>query len=127
MTLGLRKLVPESSYSITKRFPAGSSVHVNSPGKNTGVGYLALLQGIFQTQRSRPLLFCVLHWQVGSLPLAPPRKPIMVFLFLCKDNHFIRHFCCAHYPIVFARTSPQHLYPSFTCYTDGLVSLEISY
>ena len=30
----------------------GSSVHGDSPGKNTGVGCLALLQGIFSTQRS---------------------------------------------------------------------------
>ena len=32
--------------------PPGSSIHGNSPGKNTGVGYHALLQGIFPTQRS---------------------------------------------------------------------------
>ena len=45
------------------------------PGKNTGVGYHALLQGIFQTQGSNPILFGLLHWQAGSLPLAPPGKP----------------------------------------------------
>ena len=32
----------------------GSSVHVDSPGKNTGVSYHALLQGIFLTQGSNP-------------------------------------------------------------------------
>ena len=32
--------------------PPGSSVHGDSPGKNTGVGGDALLQGIFPTQRS---------------------------------------------------------------------------
>ena len=32
--------------------PPGSSVHWDSPGKNTGVGCHALLQGIFPTQRS---------------------------------------------------------------------------
>ena len=31
-----------------------SSVHGGSPGKNTGVGYHALLQGIFPTQGSNP-------------------------------------------------------------------------
>ena len=31
--------------------PPGSSVHGNSPGKNTGVGSLSLLQGIFPTQK----------------------------------------------------------------------------
>ena len=85
----------------------GSSGHVDSPGKSSGVGCLALLQGIFPTQRSSPLLFCLLHWQVGSLPVAPPGKPIMVFLFLCEDNHLIRHFCSPHYPIVFAIIHPS--------------------
>ena len=37
--------------------PPGSSVHGNSPGKNTGVGCHALLQGIFLTQGSNPCLF----------------------------------------------------------------------
>ena len=32
----------------------GSSVHGDSPGKNTGVGCHALLQGIFPTQGSNP-------------------------------------------------------------------------
>ena len=32
--------------------PAGSSLHEDSPGKNTGVGCHALLQGIFPTQGS---------------------------------------------------------------------------
>ena len=36
----------------------------DSPGKNTGVGCQALLQGIFPTQGSKLRL---LHWQVGSL------------------------------------------------------------
>ena len=39
--------------------PSGSSVHGDSPGKNTGVGCHALLQGIFPTQGSVPgLLHC---------------------------------------------------------------------
>ena len=33
---------------------SGSSVHGDSPGKNTGVGCHALLQGIFPTQGSKP-------------------------------------------------------------------------
>ena len=48
--------------------PAGSSVHGDSPGKNTGVGCLALLQGIFLTQGSNPglplcrwILYCLSH------------------------------------------------------------------
>ena len=34
--------------------PPGSSVHGDSPGKNTGGGSLSLLQGIFPTQGSNP-------------------------------------------------------------------------
>ena len=34
--------------------PPGSSVHGNSPGKNTTVGYHVLLQGIFPTQGLNP-------------------------------------------------------------------------
>ena len=34
--------------------PPGSSVHEDSPGKNTGVSCHALLQGIFPTQGSNP-------------------------------------------------------------------------
>ena len=47
------------------------------PGKNSGVGCHALLQGIFLTQGSNPRLFYLLHWQAGSLPLALPGKPIL--------------------------------------------------
>ena len=45
------------------------------PGKNSGVGCHALLQGIFLTQGSNPHLSDVLHWQADFLPLAPPGKP----------------------------------------------------
>ena len=39
--------------------PPGPSVHGDSPGKHTGVGWHALLQGIFPTQGSNPgLLLC---------------------------------------------------------------------
>ena len=46
------------------------------PGKNTGVGWHALLQGVVPPQGLNPLL---LHWQVGTLPLAPPGKPQLQF------------------------------------------------
>ena len=51
---------------------------MDSPGKNTGVGCHTLLQGIFPTQGSNPHLFCLLHWQGGSLPLAPLGKPYIL-------------------------------------------------
>ena len=55
----------------------GSPVHGilrpwDPPGKNTRVGCRFLLQGIFSTQGSNVHLLCLLHWQVGSLPLTPP-------------------------------------------------------
>ena len=53
----------------------GSSVHGDSRSKNPEVGGDALLQGIFPTQRLNPHFLCLLHWQVGSLPLVPPGKP----------------------------------------------------
>ena len=46
-----------------------ASLSLDFPGKNTGVGCHALLQGIFPTQGSNPCLLRLLHWQVGSLPL----------------------------------------------------------
>ena len=47
--------------------PPGSSVHGDSPGKNTGVSCHALLQGIFSTQKSNPGLPALLS--------EPPAKP----------------------------------------------------
>ena len=48
----------------------------DSPGKNSGVGCHALLQRIFLIQGSNPCLLCLLNWQVDSLSLVPPGKPI---------------------------------------------------
>ena len=56
--------------------PPVSSVHGDSPVKNTGVGCHVLLQGSFPTQGSNPRLLGLLHWQADSLPIAPPGKPI---------------------------------------------------
>ena len=49
----------------------------DSPGQKTGVGCHALLQRIFLTQGFNLHLLNLLHWQAGSLPLAPPGKPII--------------------------------------------------
>ena len=53
----------------------------DSPGKNTGVGHHALLQGIFPTQGSNSRL-SLLHWQAGSLLPVPPGKPITTWVWL---------------------------------------------
>ena len=44
--------------------------------KNTGVGCHALPEGIFLPQGPNWPLLCLLHWQMASLPLAPPGKPL---------------------------------------------------
>ena len=49
------------------------------PGKNTGVDYHALLQGIFLTQGSNPHL---LQCQVDSLPPGPLRKHVSLHYWL---------------------------------------------
>ena len=68
------------SNSVT---PPGSSVHRDSPGKNTGVGCHALLQGISPTQRLNPglphcrqILYHLSHQ--GSL-LVKKKKKITLF------------------------------------------------
>ena len=55
--------------------PPGSSVHGDLPGKNTGVGCHALLQGIFPTQVSNPdlthcgwILYCLSHQRSPRIP-----------------------------------------------------------
>ena len=52
--------------------PPGSSVHGDSPGKNTGVGCHALLQGNLSNPRIERRIPAL---QVDSLPSEPPGKP----------------------------------------------------
>ena len=54
------------SFRFHGLLPARLLCPVVSPGKNTGVGCQARLQGIFPTQGSNPCLSCLLHWQAGS-------------------------------------------------------------
>ena len=74
--------------------PPGSSVHGDSPSKNIEVGCHAFLQGIFPTQESNPRLLCLLHWQVGSLPLVPPGKPPQTLS--CNQLPLIFVVCVSH-------------------------------
>ena len=50
--------------------PPGSSVCGDSPGRNSGVGCLFLLQRLFPTQGSNLCLLCLLLWQADSSPLS---------------------------------------------------------
>ena len=47
-----------------------------------------LLQGIFPTQGLNPSLLGLLHWQVSSLPLAPPGKPYYGLRGSLYNTHF---------------------------------------
>ena len=64
--------VMSNSFSTLWTAAHQALLSMDSPDKNTGVGGHALRQGIFPTQG---LNLCLLHWQVGSLPLVPPEKP----------------------------------------------------
>ena len=65
----------------------GSSVHGDSPGKNTGAGCHALLQGISPIHGLSSCLLSLLHWQAGFLPTWEAQ------LFLCyiRDKSLISH------------------------------------
>ena len=54
----------------------GYSVRGISHDEDTGEG-CHFFQEIFLTQGSNPSVFCLLHWQVDSLSLAPPGKPFL--------------------------------------------------
>ena len=54
---------------------SGSSVHEDYPGKNTGVGCHALLQGIFPTQK---LNWSLLHCRQILYQLSYQRSPLFV-------------------------------------------------
>jgi len=59
-----------------------SSVHGDSPGKNTGVGCNFLLQGIFLTKGLNLPLMHLLHCS-GFFTAEPPGKPLLEH---CKLN-----------------------------------------
>ena len=72
-----------------------SSVRGILPGKNTGVDCHALLQRIFPTQGLNLCLLCLLHWHLGSLPLAPPGKLLELYL---TPILRLNQWCSFHHP-----------------------------
>ena len=70
--------------------PASTSVHGNSPCKNTGMGCSALLQGIFPTQGTNPGLP---HCR-RSLPSEPPLngKQLKAFPLRSGTRHDVHYF-----------------------------------
>ena len=67
--------VTKSCLSLLGLQPARLLCPWDSPGKSTGVGCHAPLQGIFPTQGSKPPLSSLLGWPLDSLPPVPPGKP----------------------------------------------------
>ena len=65
----LSHLVMSSSLQPHGLWPTRIICPWNFPGKNIGVDYHLLHQGIFPTQGSKMHLLGLLHWQVDSLPL----------------------------------------------------------
>ena len=78
--------------------PPGSSVHEDSPGKNTRVGCHALLQGIFPTQGLNPGLphlrqsLCHLSHKVWGTIIQPYTFVLSLLLFLPPSIIFINSF-----------------------------------
>ena len=76
----------------------GSPVHGDSPGKNTGMGCHALLQGIFPTQGSNRVSWvsCIgreILYHQGHLGSPPPRRlPILHQLLMCQISPWSRHW-----------------------------------
>ena len=56
--------------------PPGSSVHGILQARILEWVAMPSSRGSFPIQGWNPGLSCFLHWQVGSLPLAPPGKPV---------------------------------------------------
>ena len=57
--------------------PPGSSIHGDSPGKNTGVGCHALLQRIFPTKGLNQHHLCLLHCRWILYPLTHLGSPLL--------------------------------------------------
>ena len=97
---------------------------MDCPGKTTGVGCHAFLEGIFLTQGLNPCLLHLLHWQAGSLPLVPPGKSIgtphvLLIVHLASRVSFclLVHFC-------FFGHSVQHVGSLFPDQVSELYSLQ---
>ena len=71
--------------------------------------------GDFPNTGWNPHLFCLLHWQSGSLPLAPPGKPsnetlwLPISLFVC----FLNRRSCLFFKLIFGYTGSLLLHVAF--------------
>ena len=66
-----------------------------SPGQNTGVGSLSLLQGIFPTQGLSPgLLHCMSSLHIWNMIPLPGIWFANIFLYLVNSFHFLDSVLC---------------------------------
>ena len=82
-------VVSDSLHPTDYNLP-GSVCPWDSSGKNTGVGCLVLLQGIFPTEGLNPSLLCLQHRQAGSLLLVSPGKQeiyIYIYIYIIKISY----------------------------------------
>ena len=80
----------EKSLSHVQLFaPPWTVTHGNSPGKNTGVGFCDILQGIFQSQRSN---LCVQHYKQILYCLSHKGSPLSG-ISQYKPHRFMSGFC----------------------------------
>ena len=87
--------------------PPGSSVPGDSPGKNTGVGFHPLLQGIFSIQRSK---LCLLHCRQILYHLSQCGSPALDSLWSIKATLLIHHLILSPPPpftLLLADLSPS--------------------
>ena len=104
----------------------GSSIHGDSPGKNTGVGYHALPQGVFPTQGSNPgLLHCrwILYWATreASSPVSNyyTQQQLSLSFVHCKILHLHVHVYSHMHTHVWCSTHvPVHLHTKNFCSSD---------
>ena len=117
--------------------PAGLLCRWDFPGKDTGKGCHFLLQELFSAQGSNPHFLCLLHWQMGSLPLGPPGKPswsivdLYYFSFRCIEHESVTHTHTHIYIHSFLDSFSYRplgsVEQSFLCYTVGSYQLLIFY
>ena len=72
----MRAKLLQSCPTLCKPGPTRLLCPWDSPGQITGVGCCALLRRSSST-RDRTCVSCLLHWQIGSLPLMPPGKSMV--------------------------------------------------
>ena len=88
------------------QYPPSLLCSWNFLGKSTGVGCHFPLQGVFPTQKSNLLLFCILHWQVDSLILHHLGSPWKWLWALCEVTPVMFNSLWPHEPQPISHVCP---------------------